>query len=285
MDLLTSIAILAGISALAVVDPRRQHTLTGDIRVHKAFRSRFLSRDRDVMVFLPPGYKRGWRKRYPVLYMHDGQNLFDGATSFVPGKEWQVDETAQRLIKAKVIEPLIIVGIYNTGEDRVDEYTPTRDEGRKMGGKADLYGRMIVQELKPFIDSKYRTLADREHTGLAGSSLGGLATMYLGLSYPEVFSKLAVLSPSAWWDNRVITRKVRALESKPQLRVWLDMGTAEGRDGEAVREAAALRDALLDRGWIHGSDLMYFEANGGVHDEAAWAARVDPVLRFLFPRD
>jgi predicted alpha/beta superfamily hydrolase len=269
---------------LATHSHRREHTLTGDVRLHRSFRSRFLEPSRDIIVYLPPGYKRGKTKRYPVLYMHDGQNLFDGATAFIPGKDWQVDETAERLIKSHAIEPLIVVGIYNTGLDRVDEYTPTRDEGRQMGGKADLYGRLIVEELKPFIDSNYRTLPDREHTALAGSSLGGLVTLHIGLTNACVFSKLAVLSPSAWWDNRVITRFVQSLPGKLPLQIWLDIGTHEGTNGDAVREVSLLRDALVEKGWTAGVDLQYHEVGGGVHDEAAWAQRVGPILRFLFPR-
>ena len=161
--------------------PERTHTLTGDIRFHHDFHSRFLAHDRDVIVYLPPGYRKTKMKRYPVLYLQDGQNLFDGATSFIPGRDWGVDETAERLIKAGEIEPLIIVGIYNTGMDRLDEYTPTADDRLKKGGSADLYGRMLVDELKPFIDSSYRTNSGHEHTGLGGSSLGGLVSLYLGL--------------------------------------------------------------------------------------------------------
>jgi predicted alpha/beta superfamily hydrolase len=146
---------------------------------------------------------------------------------------------------------------------------------------ADLYGRMIVEELKPFIDSTYRTLADRENTGLGGSSLGGLVSLYLGLKRPDVFSKLAIISPSAWWDHRMIIRLVESLDWKPKLRIWLDIGTAEG---EAVRALPVLRDALLEKGWELGEDLKYFEAPDAVHDENAWADRVDPVLRFLFPK-
>jgi predicted alpha/beta superfamily hydrolase len=140
---------------------------------------------------------------------------------------------------------------------------------------------MIVEELKPFIDSTYRTLADRENTGLGGSSLGGLVSLYLGLKHSEVFGKLAIISPSAWWDHRMIIREVESLESKPKLRIWLDIGTAEG---EAVRALPALRDALVDKGWELGEDLKYFEAPDAVHTEDAWAERVDPVLRFLFPK-
>lgn len=146
------------ILAIAYVGLAQQaHTLTGNIRTHKDFQSKILNNSRDVIVYLPPEYDGHPGKRYPVLYFHDGQNLFDGATSFLPGQEWRMDETAQALIAGGKIEPLIIVGIYNTGKDRVDEYTPVQDPRYKVGGKADLYGRLLVEELKPFIDSRYRT--------------------------------------------------------------------------------------------------------------------------------
>jgi predicted alpha/beta superfamily hydrolase len=215
------------------------------------------------------------------LYLHDGQNLFDAATSFIPGRDWRVDETAERLIKAGLIEPLIIVGIYNTGLDRVDEYTPTPDARLNKGGHADLYGRMLVEELKPFVDSSYRTLQGRENTGLGGSSLGGLVSLYLGLKYSHIFGKLAIISPSAWWDRRMIIHEVEALSAKPDMRIWLDIGTAEG---EAVKALPPLRDALVEKGWTLGDDLRYFEAANASHDELAWAERVEPVLRFLFPK-
>jgi predicted alpha/beta superfamily hydrolase len=265
--------------------PARQaqpHTLTGDFRTHSKFHSKFLPTDRDVLVYLPPGYGDDRRRRYPALYLHDGQNLFDGATSFVPGQEWRVDETAQALILSRAIEPVIIVGIYNTGKERVEEYTPSADPKFKVGGKADLYGRLIVEELKPFVDAHYRTKRDAADTGLGGSSLGGLVTLYLGLRYPSIFGKLAVLSPSVWWDGHRIVREVRALRAKPRTRVWLDMGTDEGAN--ATADARLLRDALVAKGWRLDRDLKYFEAVGAKHSEAAWAERVEPVLRFLFPK-
>jgi predicted alpha/beta superfamily hydrolase len=264
------------------VRPRQQHTLTGDFRTHAKFHSKFLPTDRDVLVYLPPGYERERWRRYPVLYLHDGQNLFDGATSFIPGQEWRVDETAQSLIESKTIEPVIIVGVYNTGNERVDEYTPSADPRIKMGGKAELYGRLLVEELKPFVDSHYRTKSDAKNTGLGGSSLGGLVTMYLGLHYPNVFGKLAVVSPSVWWDNRRILGDVAAFGSKQHARIWLDMGTDEGTN--AAADARSLRDALVSKGWKIDADLKYFEAQGAKHTEAAWAERVDPMLRFLFPK-
>lgn len=263
-------------------------TLSGDIRVHKTFHSKILNNDRDVLVYLPPGYDATKSRRYSVFYMHDGQNLFDGATSFIPGQEWRVDETAQSLIAAGKIEPLIIVGINNAGKDRINEYTPAEDGKYKMGGKADLYGRMLVEELKPFIDSQYRTKKDAKHTGLGGSSLGGLVSIYLALKYPKTFGRAAVISPSVWFANKQIVHYVEALPKKPKVRIWMDIGTNEGRTTEeaqqTINDARLLRDALTKKGWQTGKDFSYFEAKGAVHNENAWAARVERILTFLFPR-
>ena len=252
-----------------------------DLRKHPGFQSTHLTDPRDLVVYVPRGYEQDSARRYPVLYLHDGQNLFDGATAFVPGQDWHVNATAEELIKAGLIEPLIIVGVYNTGTRRVDEYTPTRDRRQGVGGNAGRYGRMLTEELKPFIDSTYRTLPDSTNTGLGGSSLGGLVTLYLGLQHPSVFGKLAVLSPSIWWDNRVIINLVRMTDPKPRLKIWLDIGTGEG--GRTVRDARALRDELVKAGWAVGSDLVYAEIPEAGHNEAAWAERVGPFLRFLFP--
>jgi predicted alpha/beta superfamily hydrolase len=269
-----------------LVHAQREHTLKGDVRLHKGFHSKILSNDRDVIVYLPPGYESSKNKRYSVFYMHDGQNLFDGATSFIPGQEWQVDETAERLIAAGKIEPLIVVGVYNT-KDRIDEYTPAADAKYKQGGKADLYGRMLVEELKPFIDSHYRTKKDAKHTGLGGSSLGGLASLYLTLKYPKVFGRAAVVSPSVWFANKQIVHHIAALAKRPTLRLWIDMGTKEGRTPaemqQSLDDARLLRDTLVKKGWRLENDLKYFEAAGAEHNEAAWAARVESILTFLFP--
>ena len=262
------------------------HTLTGDFCLHPRFHSRFLGADRDILVYLPPGYDAGSRRRYPVLYLQDGQNLFDGATSFLPGQEWRVDETAASLIARGVIEPLIIVGVYNAGNDRIEEYTPTRagaGVARGRGGGAAAYGRMLTEELKPYIDRHYRTRTDAAHTGLGGSSLGGLVSLWLGLQYPRIFGRLACLSTSAWWDDRAIVRQVRALTVRPPGRIWLDIGTAE--DADSVAAVRDLRDALIAKGWKPGADLAYIEAPGAQHNEAAWAARVGPMLTFLFPKE
>ena len=261
--------------------PRTPSTLTGHFRKHAAFASQFLASPHDIIVYLPPGYDAEPSRRYPVLYLQDGQNLFDASTAF--STEWEVDETAEALIAAGEIEPLIIAGIYNAGAYRIDEYTPTRDRAKRAGGKAKLYGRMLVEELKPYIDSEYRTLPDAANTGLGGSSLGGLVSLYLGLLYSGIFWKLAVLSPSVWWDNRFIVRRVRALSTKPPSRIWLSTGTAEG-DG-VVDAARRVRDAVVAKGWELGRDLAYREIEGGRHHETAWGAVMPDVLKFLFARE
>ncbi|HXZ79951.1 MAG TPA: alpha/beta hydrolase-fold protein [Terriglobales bacterium] len=253
---------------------------TTDLRKHPNFQSRLLPGDRELIVYLPPGYDQHPKQRFPVLYLHDGQNLFDETTSYVPGMDWKVDETAEDLIRRQQIQQLIIVGIYNAGVHRVDEYTPTKDP-RLGGGRADLYGRMLVKEIRTFINSKYRTLLGPENTGLGGSSLGGLVSLYLGLQYPNIFGKLAILSPSVWWGNKAIIGMIKKADPRPGFRIWLDMGSKEGT--KSLSDVRLLRRTLVAKGWIEGQDLHYEEVPGAVHNEAAWAARVGPVLRYLFP--
>jgi predicted alpha/beta superfamily hydrolase len=261
------------------------HTLTGNIQEHRGIRSKILGNRRDVLVYLPPDYRRFSRKRYPVLYLQDGQNVFDAATSFA-GVEWSVDESAHHLIRKKLMEPVIIVAIANVGEDRIHEYAPTRgvidtDAKRKKRsrGLARDYGRFLVEELKYYIDRKYRTKPEAEFTGLGGSSLGGLLTLSLGLWFPNVFTRLIVMSPSVWWDDQVIVKMVEELDQKLPLKIWIDIGTNE----PGWERTRALRDALIEKGWKLYDDLQYVEFPGGDHSEAAWAARVDQALRFLFP--
>jgi predicted alpha/beta superfamily hydrolase len=261
-----------------------EHTLTGNIQEHRGFRSKILGNRRDVLVYLPPDYCRFSRERYPVLYLQDGQNVFDATTAFA-GVEWGVDETAERLIRAKLVEPLIIVAIANMGEDRIHEYAPTRgvydhtsERKKRSRGLARQYGDFLINELKPYIDKKYRTYRGAEFTGLGGSSLGGLVTLAIGILYPQAFTRLIVMSPSIWWDDFAIYRLVDLIEEKPLLKIWLDTGTNEP-GWEQVRE---LRDRLVEKGWKLFNDLQYLEVEGADHSEGAWAARVDQALRFLF---
>lgn len=249
---------------------------------HRAFTSRHLAHARDVVVYLPPGYDDHPSRTYPMLYLHDGQNLFDGQTSFVTGRTWQVGEHADAAIQAGEVEPLIIVGIYNTGEHRLAEYTHERDE-REEGGNAAQYGMLITTELMPWIAARYRVRSGRASVGIGGSSLGGLVSLYLGLRHPEIFGKLAVLSPSVWWNKKSILTYIgaRAPLISERPRIWLDVGDQEGHG--AVRDAELLARHLEADGWAPGETLHFERVTGGTHDESSWARRVRSMLRFLFP--
>ncbi|MGA7110031.1 MAG: alpha/beta hydrolase-fold protein [Terracidiphilus sp.] len=252
------------------------------LRLHCQFKSQILPDPRDVIVYIPPGYDDQPERTYPVLYMHDGQNLFDGRTSFVKGRTWQVREHADAAIDAGEVEPLVIVGVYNTGDRRLAEYTHERN-WQMGGGEAESYGRLIIEELMPWIEGQYRVRHERESTGMGGSSLGGLVTLYLGIRHAQHFGKLAVMSPSVWWNHKSILGYLN--EHAPQLwerpKLWLDVGDREGH--RTLRDVEHLARRLKANGW-HPSETMHFEkVHGGTHDEGSWATRVRPMLKFLFP--
>lgn len=233
---------------------------------------------RSIQVWLPPTYDQHPDQRYPVLYLHDGQNVFDAAAA---GAEWGFDETAQRLVVDGEIQPLIIVAVAS-GPKRVDDYTATRIDldGVAQGGKAADYARYLIHTVKPAIDQRYRTLRDPGHTAVGGSSLGGILSLWLVLHHDDVFSGALVVSPSLWWDNEFPLRDLvrTPLSGAPRPKLWLDMGSEEG--STAIKQLRVLRSTLLNRGW-NRNDINYLEARGGTHDETSWAARVAPMLLFL----
>ena len=240
---------------------------SGQLRKHEKFRSRFLRNQRDLIVYTPPGYADQPARHFPVLYLHDGQNLFDGATSYIPGQDWHVGQTADHCIQSGSVAPLLIVGMYNT-KARVREYTPT-SVPKLGGGRADRYAKFLVEEVKPFIDREYRTLSGAQHTGLGGSSLGGLVSLYVGFKHSRIFGKIAALSPSVWWNQHVIHRFAKTAIVEPRPRI--------------VQEVEKFRDVLLEKGWKLGHDVHYERVEGAEHNEAAWAQRVGPFLQFLYP--
>ncbi len=261
----------------AMPEPRQ----VGSLLHYPDVRSRFLPHSHDLVVCLPPEYEQQPDRRYPVLYLHDGQNVFDEFPMSPFGVQWGVDTTARALTHANIIEPIILVAIGNAGRDRIDEYTPTRDQAHDAGGLAERYAQMVVYEIKPFIDKHYRTKRGASDTGLAGSSLGGLLTLHMGLTHPAVFGKLGLLSPSVWWDDRWIVRQLNAAEGRrSDLRIWLDVGTGESRMLKGTR---LLHRMFVRKGWQVGVDLHYMEADGALHDERAWGERTGLFLRFLFP--
>jgi predicted alpha/beta superfamily hydrolase len=249
--------------------------VVGNIRVLPGVHSPELGNTRDILVYLPPSYARTLR-HYPVIYMHDGQNLFDATTSFAG--EWHVDETLER-IGGEGIEA-IVVAIPNMGDQRLDEYTPFRDPHRG-GGRGAAYLDFIVRTLKPDIDRRFRVRSERTHTGIMGSSLGGLISLYGFFRHPDVFGFAGVMSPALWFANRAIFDDV-APRSGWTGRVYLDIGTAEGRP--QVRDARLMARLLRRTATRPRLNLMYVEDRGAGHDEAAWSRRFERAVRFLMPR-
>lgn len=265
----------------------QKSTRSGDIRVHDGVHSPQLENARTVLVYLPPDYDERPERRYPVLYMHDGNNVFDAATSFT-GVEWQADETAEELIRVGRIEPLIIVGIYNNA-DRAAEYTPWKDVERDAGGNGDKYIEFVVETVKPLIDRTYRTKPDRESTAIAGSSLGGLISLYAVWEHPDVFSRAGVLSPALWWANGATLQHVAKGKPGALVRVWIDVGLEEGERADDEQSSAYVNGCrelvriLEGHGYARGRDFVYHEIAGGRHHERDWARRFDRVLECLFP--
>ncbi len=232
-----------------------------------------LGNSRKLRIYLPPSYAENAAKRYPVLYMHDGQNLFD-AKSAAYGVEWGIDETADRLIGDGAMDEIIVVGIDNTA-DRMHEYTPCCDP-KHGGGKIDAYQAFITDTVKPHIDSTLRTLPGRETTAIMGSSLGGIASVYIAQRKPQVFSKAGGVSSSFWWNEG-------SMVSKPAARVpvsfYLDAGTRD----DGLEGTQAMRDAMVKLGYQLDGDLKFLADEGGIHNEKSWAARVDKPLTWFFP--
>jgi predicted alpha/beta superfamily hydrolase len=252
----------------------RGRAVAGGIRL-KVLRDVFsprLGNHRDLLVCLPPSYGTDSR-RYPVVYMHDGQNLFDPATSFAGA--WQAD----RVMGALAADGLeaIIVGIPNAGPRRIDEYSPFAD-GPRGGGLARDYVFFITNRVKPAVDEAFRTRRDPDATGIVGSSMGGLASLYAYFERPDVFGFAGAMSPAFWFGKRAIFRWVEQQPRRPG-RVWLDAGTSEG--AFVLADVMRMRDTLVGRGYRLGPDLACVLEDGGRHDEISWGRRLPAVLRFM----
>jgi predicted alpha/beta superfamily hydrolase len=266
----------------------RGETATGDLRIHP-FHSRIYRNDRFLRVWLPPGYDdaQNAARHYPVLYLNDGQNLFEPATSF-NGVEWQVDETADRLIREQVIAPMIIVGIDNTGKDRLREYMPHRSfQPMMLRVQGTRYPSFLIKEVMPFVERHYRVASGPRTTGLGGSSLGALIALYTVAVSPGIFGRLLLESPSLWAANRQIIRQSRTVRRWPE-RVFLATGSAEAgredRDRSMVDDVQELA-AILHRGGLDARHLRLVVEQGASHHESEWARRFPDALSFLFADD
>ena len=247
----------------------------GTLKIVDNFASPQLGNSRSLRIYLPPSYGTQPEKRYPVLYMHDGQNLFDATTTSY-GTAWDVGRTMDRLIANGEIEEAIVVGIDNT-PDRIPEYTPCCDP-QYGGGKLDAYQAFITDTVKPYIDGSLRTLPGREHTAIMGSSLGGIASVYIAEHRPDVFSKAGGVSSSFWWNRRDFIAKAPQPSASQPVKYYLDAGT----NGDGIEDTIAMRDAMLAKGYKLGQDLYFYSAEGGVHNEKSWAERLHLPLTWFF---
>jgi len=257
----------------------------GDLRLHE-FRSRIFGNTRFLRVWLPPQYDdaENSERHYPVLYLNDGQNLFEAATSF-NGVEWQVDETADRLIRERALPSMIVVGIDNAGKDRLREYMPHRSmHPMTVRAQGRRYPVFLMKEVMPFVERTYRVATSPENTGLGGSSLGALIALYTAMARPGVFGRLLLESPSLWASNRQAIKESRTVRIWPE-RIYLAVGTAETgspeRDRTVVDDVRELA-AILRRAVLSEKRLRLVVKDGAGHTESAWAERFSEALRFLF---
>jgi enterochelin esterase-like enzyme len=257
----------------------------GDLRLHE-FRSRVFRNTRFLRVWLPPGYEDAENsgRHYPVLYLNDGQNLFEAASAFA-GVEWQVDETSDRLIREGAVPPMIVVGMDNAGKDRIREYMPHRSMNPVMlRVEGRHYPDFLMKEVMPFVERNYRVATGAENTGLGGSSLGALIALYTVMVRPGVIGRLLVESPSLWAAHRQTIKESRSVRIWPE-RIYLGVGTAEA--GSVERSRTVVDDvrelaAILRRAVLSEKRLRLVIQDGAGHNEGAWAERFPEALRFLF---
>ncbi len=261
------------------------HTVVGNLKLKERVWSPELRNQRDIVVYLPPSYQYSPERRYPVIYMHDGQNLFDQATSYAG--EWQVDETMERL--AHDGYEAIIVGIDNMGGKRIAEYGPFEDQYHGAGS-GDTYVAFLTETLKPQIDLEFRTLTEPAFTGILGSSMGGLISLYAFFHAPEVYGLVGAMSPSIWYADDAIFDFVEQAPWNPG-RIYLDAGTREygGYTEKGARRQSRryyarvrrLKRVLVRKGYRPVVDLLHVEEKWAGHNEPAWARRLPIALRFL----
>ncbi len=242
-----------------------KNKIIGKVVYYHEFYSELLKNKRTILVWLPPSYYKNKEKKFPVLYMHDGQNIMNPETSFA-GVDWQVDETVSRLIKDNLLEEIIIVGIYNSS-DRIKEYS--------LGKTGIKYMKFVIGELKEFIDLNYRT--DKNNSAVMGSSMGGLISFLIAWTYPAIINKAACLSSSFYYDSGKAIKIVNNYKGlQKEIKIYID----HGEDG--LEEGQKMLCALSSKKYVMGKNIDYFYAPKAEHNETAWAKRLDRPLLFLF---
>ena len=270
------------------VAPACQSTVSGDLRLH-TLESRIFGNKRTIRVLLPPGYDAPENKsrRYPVLYMLDGQNLFDACLSDVSHHEWGMDETVYRLVAERKIPPLIVVGVDHAGKDRAHEYLPYKDyafnpDMDEPAGKR--FPDFLAREVMPLVDGHYRTLQGQPNTGIGGSSYGGVATLYALLAMPSRFGYGLIESPSLAIGMGQLVRDTSPLVAMP-VKVFVAFGGKEGGDpvivGKMIGLIRQVETNFRAAGYDDSNFRFVFEPDA-MHTETAWAQRLPGALEFLF---
>lgn len=264
-------------------DDWKSSGVIGRLEYWKRMPSKFLSPVRDIAIWLPPGYDENSTNRYAVLYMHDGQNLFDPGTSYA-GVDWGVDEAIVRGVNAGRFPPMIVVGVWCT-EQRLREYSPWHSGTN--------YAKFLIEELIPQINAKFRTMIGPENTATMGSSMGGLISFWLAWKHPDVFGNAGCLSSALTWDGNLlgkpleetpfIASELTATNTFPRgVRIYFDYGTRETKSTSFEAMHIKLGDWLTSQGLKDGDDFVVRKFPGAQHNEAAWRARLDEPLNFLF---
>jgi Predicted hydrolase of the alpha/beta superfamily len=257
------------------------HTITGDVRIIEAFPIPQLQTERRVWIYLPKSYNKGARS-YPVLYMHDGQNVFNQATSW--GSEWGVDETLEQMALEDSAFESIVVAIDHGGDKRNDEYNFTINPEYGFGGKGEAYAAFLAETLKPYIDSHYRTLPEPEHTMIAGSSFGAYISLYTAIRYPELFGRVGGISFVMWHDNGAIIQLIRQFGLSPALRVYLSIGELETDNpdfNKLASEHVTLAHQTIIAAGVPESRVRFDFVPGGEHNEGTWSTLFPEVYRWL----
>lgn len=256
--------------------PAVTHTYTKNVSImDEAFYMPQFDRTRRIWIYLPSNYEASG-KSYPVFYMHDGQNLFDAATSF--SGEWQIDESLNALVK-KGAPDAIVVGIENGGNYRIEEYTPWRNTAYG-GGRGDLYAKFLVETLKPYIDQHYRTLPDRENTGVIGSSLGGLISWYIGLKHQDVFSKIGIFSPSFWFSDSTFIMAKGTYKTE-EMQLFFVAGGQEGSGEQVIDDCKKMIETLKSIGFTDQEMKLDAKADGQ-HSEWFWRREFPDCYRWFW---
>lgn len=225
---------------------------------------------------LPDGYSETRNDPYPLLLLHDGQNLFEQGSTAPGGGSWRVDLAVQPLVVTGRIPPVVVAGIDHAREDRINEFAPT-PAGRPGAGRAAEYARLVVAELLPRLSADCHVRTDPDGIALGGSSMGGLVTLWMAILLPGFFGRLIVMSPSLWWDRRVVLRHLRRHALDPLPRIWLDAGRKEG--AAVARDARELHTLLRRQS---RTAVRYVEDPRGDHSEASWGRRLPDALEWLY---